>query len=108
MVIEAIPEKLEMKIDILAQIHNVAPPDYVIISNSFSLKTSQMIIKTEKNYRICNGQYYMPPEQVYYEVMSCGHTNLDIFPFLIEKTSIAGFQPVHAQADSTGLGFNRF
>jgi 3-hydroxyacyl-CoA dehydrogenase len=40
MVIEAIPEKLEMKIEILAQIHNVAPPDYVITSNSSSLKTS--------------------------------------------------------------------
>ncbi|KAJ6019056.1 hypothetical protein N7499_009789 [Penicillium canescens] len=98
---------LEMKIEILAQIHNVTPPVYVITSNSSSLESSQMIIKTEKNYRICNGQYYMPPEQVNYEVMSCGHTDLDIFPFWMEKASIAGFQPVHAQVDSTGFGFDR-
>lgn len=107
MVIEAVPEKLEMKIDILAEIDAIAPPDCVIASNSSSLRTSQMIVKTKKNYRICNGHYYMPPEQTYYEVMSCGETDPDIFPFLMEKAKSAGFQPVHAKVESTGLVFNR-
>ncbi|KAJ5749012.1 uncharacterized protein N7511_010708 [Penicillium nucicola] len=107
MVVEAVPEKLEMKIEVLAQIDKLAPPDCVIASNSSSLKTSQMIVNTEKNYRICNGHYYMPPEQIYYEVMSCGHTDPDIFPFLMDKAASAGFQPVHAKVDSTGLVFNR-
>ncbi|KAJ5950750.1 Dehydrogenase multihelical [Penicillium vulpinum] len=107
MVIEAIPEKLQMKIDILAQIDKLAPPDCVIASNSSSLRSSQMIVNTEKNYRICNGHYYMPPDQNYYEVMSCGHTDPEIFPFLMEKAAQAGFTPVHAKTDSTGLIFNR-
>ncbi|KAJ5095330.1 Dehydrogenase [Penicillium alfredii] len=89
MVIEAIPEKLDLKIELLAQIDQFAPPDCVIASNSSSLRTSQMIVKTEKNYRICNGHYYMPPEQTYYELIA------------------AGFQPAHAKVDSTGLIFNR-
>ncbi|KAJ5793586.1 hypothetical protein N7457_000185 [Penicillium paradoxum] len=107
MVIEAIPERLELKIELLAEIDKVAPPDCIIASNSSSLRTSQMISKTEKNYRICNGHYYMPPEQVYFEVMSCGYTDPDIFPFLMEKAESAGFKPVHAKVDSTGLVFNR-
>ncbi|KAJ5158499.1 Dehydrogenase multihelical [Penicillium coprophilum] len=107
MVIEAIPEKLQLKIDLLAKIDEIAPPDCVIASNSSSLRSSQMIVKTEKNYRICNGHYYMPPEQTYYEVMSCGHTDPNIFPFLMEKAAQAGFKPVHAKVDSTGLVFNR-
>ncbi|CAG7984639.1 unnamed protein product [Penicillium salamii] len=107
MVIEAVPEKLEMKIEILAEIDAIAPPDCIIASNSSSLRTSQMIVKTKKNYRICNGHYYMPPEQTYYEVMSCGQTDPDIFPFLMEKAASAGFQPVHAKVESTGLVFNR-
>jgi 3-hydroxyacyl-CoA dehydrogenase len=107
MVIEAVPEKLDLKIDILAQIDKLAPPDCIIASNSSSLRTSQMIAKTEKNYRICNGHYYMPPEQLYFEVMSCGETDPDIFPFLMEKAASAGFKPVHAKVESTGLVFNR-
>lgn len=107
MVIEAIPEKLDLKIELLAQIDKIAPPDCIIASNSSSLRTSQMITKTEKNYRICNGHYYMPPEQLYFELMSCGHTDPEIFPFLIEKAESAGFTPVHAKVESTGLVFNR-
>ena len=107
MVIEAVPEKLEMKIDILGQVDAIAPPDCIIASNSSSLRSSQMIVNTKKNYRICNGHYYMPPEQIYYEVMSCGETDPDIFPFLMEKAAGAGFKPVHAKVESTGLVFNR-
>ncbi|KAJ5674076.1 hypothetical protein N7462_009515 [Penicillium macrosclerotiorum] len=107
MVIEAVPEKLDMKIEILGQIDRLAPADCIIATNSSSLRSSQMLAQTEKNYRICNGHYYMPPEQTYYEVMSCGHTDPDIFPFLMEKATTAGFQPVHAKKESTGLVFNR-
>ncbi|KGO37016.1 Dehydrogenase, multihelical [Penicillium expansum] len=107
MVIEAIPEKLEMKIELMTELDKIAPDDCVIASNSSSLRSSQMIVNTKKNYRICNGHYYMPPEQTYFEVMSCGHTDPGIFPFLMEKATQAGFKPVHAQVDSTGLVFNR-
>ncbi|OOQ91142.1 putative 3-hydroxyacyl-CoA dehydrogenase [Penicillium brasilianum] len=107
MVIEAIPEVLELKTDILGQIDELAPPDCIVTTNSSSLRSSQMLAKTKGNYRICNGHYYMPPEQTYFEVMTCGYTDPDIFPFLMEKAATAGFKPVHAQTESTGLVFNR-
>lgn len=107
MVIEAVPEVLEMKIDILSQVDQLAPADCIITTNSSSLRSSQMLANTTKNYCICNGHYYMPPDQLYFEVMSCGYTDPDIFPFLMEKAAIAGFKPVHAQKESTGLVFNR-
>lgn len=107
MVIEAVPEKLELKIDIIAELDAIAPLDCVIATNSSSLRSSQMIVNTKNNFRICNGHYYMPPEQTYYEVMSCGETDPAVFPFLMEKAAEAGFQPVHAKVESTGLVFNR-
>ncbi|KAK5800086.1 hypothetical protein VI817_002298 [Penicillium citrinum] len=107
MVVEAVPEILELKIDILGQADKIAPPDCVVATNSSSLRSSQMLANTTNNYRICNGHYYMPPEQTYYEVMSCGETDPAIFPFLMEKAATAGFQPVHAKKESTGLVFNR-
>ncbi|KAJ5594772.1 uncharacterized protein N7459_000980 [Penicillium hispanicum] len=107
MVVEAVPEKLDLKIEIIGQADKLAPPDCVIASNSSSLRSSQMLAKAEKTYRICNSHYYMPPEQNYYEVMSCGDTDADIFPFLMEKAAAVGFKPVHAKKESTGLVFNR-
>lgn len=84
-VIEAVPEKLELKIDVMGQVDKIAPADCVVTTNSSSLRSSQMLVNTVKNYRICNGHYYMPPEQNFYEVMSCGHTDPAIFPFLMSK-----------------------
>lgn len=107
MTIEAVPEKLDLKIDIIGEIDRLAPPDCIIATNSSSLRSSQMLVKTMHNYRICNGHYYMPPDQLFYEVMSCGKTDPGIPPFLIEQATKAGFQPVHAQKESTGLVFNR-
>lgn len=107
MVVEAIPEILEMKIDIIGQADQLTLPDCIIATNSSSLRSSQMLANTKRNYRICNGHYYMPPDQLYFELMSCGYTDPDIFPFLMEKATIAGFKPVLAQKESTGLVFNR-
>ncbi|KAJ5918772.1 hypothetical protein N7454_009916 [Penicillium verhagenii] len=107
MVIEAVPEKLEMKIEILGYIDAAAPGDCVVTTNSSSLRSSQMLANTKHNYRICNGHYYMPPEQCFYEVMSCGQTDEEIPGFLMEKSKTAGFQPVQAKEESTGLVFNR-
>ncbi|CAI7613503.1 unnamed protein product [Penicillium pancosmium] len=101
MIIEAVPEKLDLKNEIMGQLDKLAPSDCVVTTNSSSLRSSQMLANTVNNYRICNGHYYMPPEQNYYEVMSCGHTDPAIFPFLMS------FRPVHAKQESTGLVFNR-
>ncbi|KAF3387225.1 3-hydroxybutyryl-CoA dehydrogenase [Penicillium rolfsii] len=107
MVVEAVPEILDMKIDILGQVDQLTKPDCIITSNSSSLRSSQMLAHTTRNYRICNAHYYMPPDQLYLELMSCGYTDPDIFPFLMEKATIAGFKPVHARKESTGYVFNR-
>lgn len=107
MVIEAVSEKLDLKISIMGQLDKLAPPACVIATNSSSLRSDQMLAETKRNYRICNGHYYMPPDQLYAESMSCGETDPDIFPFVMEKAAFAGFISVHAKKPSTGLAFNR-
>lgn len=107
MVVEAVPEKLELKIEILGRIDESSSADCVIATNSSSLRSDQMLANTTKNYRICNTHYYMPPEQLFVEIMSCGETDPDIFPFLVEQMSSAGFMPVHVKKISTGFAFNR-
>ena len=80
----------------MAELDELSPPDCIIASNSSSLRSRQMIVNTKNNYRICNVHYYMPPDQLYYKVMSCGYTDPEIFPFLMEKAAQAGLKPMHA------------
>jgi 3-hydroxyacyl-CoA dehydrogenase len=107
MIIETMQEILVLKIMLLGELHMIAPPDCILATNASSLRSSQMLAKTKNNYRILTGQTYMPPEQAFFEVMSCGYTDPDIFPFLTEKAATAGFRPVHAKKESTGLVANR-
>lgn len=107
MVIEAIPEKLDLKIDILGELDKLTREDCILATNSSSYKAGDMIKRVERRNRVCNTHYYIPPENTCVELMSCGHTDEAIFPFLIEETAAAGFNPIHVRKESSGLLFNR-
>lgn len=48
-VIEAVPEKLSLKIDTFAELEKLAPKDAILVSNSSSYKSSEMLDKVEKD-----------------------------------------------------------
>jgi 3-hydroxybutyryl-CoA dehydrogenase len=75
MVIEAVPERLEIKRDVFGQLDELADADAVLASNSSSIPTSQMIDKVKHPERVLNTHYQQPPEQNSVELMSCGKTD---------------------------------
>lgn len=107
MVIEAIPEILDLKIPLFTTLDAITQSDCILATNSSSYKSSEMIVNVTRKYRVCNSHYYIPPERNALEVMTCGHTDPAIFPFLMEQAKSVGFLPVHARIQSTGLIFNR-
>ncbi|ODM18390.1 hypothetical protein SI65_06261 [Aspergillus cristatus] len=111
LVIEAVPEKLALKIDTFAELATLAPKDCVLASNSSSYKTSEMLDKipaeAEARSRILNTHYYMPPGNMIVELMTNGHTSASIFPFLVERSKEAALVPYVARKESTGFIFNR-
>ncbi|EAW12128.1 3-hydroxyacyl-CoA dehydrogenase family protein [Aspergillus clavatus NRRL 1] len=107
MVIEAIPELLPLKIELFGQLDQLAPADCILATNSSSYKSREMLEKVARRARVCNAHYYMPPEQNHLEIMTCGFTDPAIISFLLEQAAAAGFVPVHAKVESTGLIFNR-
>ena len=62
--IEAVPEKLSLKIDTFAELEKLAPKDAILVSNSSSYKTSEMLdkVSAETKKRIINTHYMMPPD----------------------------------------------
>lgn len=110
LVIEAVPEKLPIKIDTFEQLEMLAPKDAILASNSSSYKSSEMLDKIksdETKARILNTHYYMPPGNNTVELMTDGFTDPKIIAFLAERQREAGTTPYVARKESTGFIFNR-
>ncbi|KAK1985880.1 3-hydroxyacyl-CoA dehydrogenase [Colletotrichum cereale] len=109
LVIEAVPEKIQLKIDVFAELEAAAPADAILASNSSSYRSSDMLGKVgdETKTRIMNTHYYTPPTNMVVELMTDGHTNPDYFPFMAERQREVGTRPFIARKESTGFIFNR-
>jgi 3-hydroxyacyl-CoA dehydrogenase len=103
-VVEAVPEKLELKISIFNELSLKAPKDCILGSNSSSYKSSMMLerVDRESKARVLNVHYTMPPTTRTVELMTSTFTNEAIFPFLVEHHERIGLLPAVARKESTG------
>jgi 3-hydroxybutyryl-CoA dehydrogenase len=107
MVVEAVPERLDVKREVFGQLDQLAEADAILASNSSSLPTSQMIEKVEHPERVLNTHYQQPPELNSVELMSCGRTDDRVIDALMEKVPEYGLKPFHVRRESDGFIFNR-
>ncbi|EFY95697.1 3-hydroxybutyryl-CoA dehydrogenase [Metarhizium robertsii] len=109
LVVEAVPEKLDLKISTFADLEKLTTQDAVLASNSSSYKSREMVgnLQRETRRRVLNMHYYMPPGNRIVELMTDGETDETIFPFLVDKLKETGMHPYVAHKESTGLIFNR-
>lgn len=107
MVIEALPEKLPLKIEVIGNLDAITDASTIIASNSSSYSTRLMLAKVKRPQRVVNTHYYMPPDRNGVEIMSCGHTDPAIIEKLMVETKRHGFIPFHVKKDSLGFIFNR-
>lgn len=114
MVIEALPEELDVKRSVLAEVEALVADDCILASNSSSFRTAEMLATSDKPgvkdaSRLLNTHHYIPPRNRMVELMSSGVTAEAIFPFLSAQMTSVGLRPMtlplHVQ--STGLVFNR-
>ena len=107
MVIEAVPERIDIKTELFCDLDRLAEPDAILCSNSSSIPTSQMIGKVEHPERVLNTHYQTPPDQNAVELMSCGKTDEGIIDALMEKIPQYGLVPFRVRRESDGFIFNR-
>jgi 3-hydroxybutyryl-CoA dehydrogenase len=107
MVIEAIPERVDLKREVLGQLDELAEPDAILASNSSSLPTSLLIDKVKRPERVLNTHYYQPPDQNAVELMSCGKTDESLIDALMDKFPQYGLVPFRVRRESDGFIFNR-
>ena len=107
LVVEAIPERLELKIQILGQLDELAPADAILASNSSSYASRMFLDKVHRPERVLNIHFYMPPKQNAVDIMSCGKTDRGVLDFVLETLPHFGLYPFEARRESTGFIFNR-
>ncbi|MFD8674796.1 3-hydroxyacyl-CoA dehydrogenase family protein [Streptomyces seoulensis] len=107
LVVEAVPERLELKRQVFADLDRLAEPDAILASNSSSYPTSRFIDHVSRPERVVNMHFYMPPAQAAVDLMSSGHTDRAVLDLLLEVLPGYGVFPFEAHRESTGFIFNR-
>ncbi|MGO8940623.1 MAG: 3-hydroxyacyl-CoA dehydrogenase family protein [Mycobacterium sp.] len=107
LVVEAVPEKLELKKQIFGQLDELAAADAILASNSSSYASRLFLGKVHHPERVLNIHFYMPPQQNAVDVMSCGETDRDVIDFVLATLPLFGLYPFEARKESTGFIFNR-
>jgi 3-hydroxybutyryl-CoA dehydrogenase len=107
LVIEAIPERLDLKRQVFGQLDELAPADAILASNSSSYASRMFVDKVDHPERVLNIHFYMPPKQNAVDVMSCGKTDRDVIDFVLTTLPHFGLYPFEARRESTGFIFNR-
>ncbi len=107
LVIEAVPERLELKRQVFGQLDELSPSDAIVASNSSSYASRMFLDKVHRPQRVLNIHFYTPPKQNAVDVMSCGKTDRGVIDFVMATLPRFGLYPFEAHRQSTGFIFNR-
>ena len=107
LVVESVPEKLEIKIPLWGEIDRVAPPDTIFATNSSSYPSRLMAENVRDKTRLCNMHFYMPPQFNALDLMSDGETDRGLLDTLLSVLPEFGVHPFEARKECTGFIFNR-
>jgi len=107
LVVESVPERVDVKVEVFGELDRVAPRDAILATNSSSLPSRLVIDKVEHPERVLNMHYQQPPELNAVELMSCGQTDPEVIDALMGKLPDYGLAPFRVRRESDGFIFNR-
>ncbi len=107
LVVESLPERIDLKREVFAELERTAPSDAVLASNSSSYATSELLEAVTTGERVLNMHFFMPPRIRAVELMSSGRTDRAVLDRLLAVLPTYGLTPFEAKAQSTGFIYNR-
>ena len=107
LVVEAVPERLDIKIPLWGRIDEAAPADTIFTTNSSSYASRLMAENVRDKSRLCNMHFYMPPRANAVDLMSDGETDRGLLDTLLTVLPEFDIHPFEARKESTGFIFNR-
>ena len=107
LVVEAVPEKLDIKRPLFGKLDRIADADAVLATNSSSYASRMIVDDVKHRARVFNMHFAMPPTSMGVELMSDGETSEGLLDEVADYLRRFGLVPFIAHAESTGFIFNR-
>ena len=107
-VVEVVPEKMEIKKDVYGEVVEYAPEEAVFVTNTSSLSVTELSEVTDRPERFCGMHFFNPPVRMdLVEVISGEHTSEDTLELIEDLAESMGKTPVRVRKDSPGFIVNR-
>ncbi|MHA1458277.1 MAG: 3-hydroxyacyl-CoA dehydrogenase family protein [Promethearchaeota archaeon] len=108
LVIEAVPENLELKKKIFSQIDNIAPAHAIIGTNSSSYPVSKIESAVKRKDKVLNLHFYPPiPTRPMVDIMRGSETSEETFEIGKEWIKNIKCEPLVVNKECLGFVFNR-
>ncbi len=107
-VIEAVPEKMEIKKDVYGDVEAYAPEDAIFATNTSSLSITELSEVTERPGQFCGMHFFNPPVRMpLVEVISGEHSDDETLDAIEALAEAFDKTPVRVRKDSPGFIVNR-
>ncbi|AHF99098.1 3-hydroxyacyl-CoA dehydrogenase [Halostagnicola larsenii XH-48] len=107
-VIEAVPEKMEIKKDVYGDLEAVAPDEAIFATNTSSLSITELSEVTDRPERFCGMHFFNPPVRMpLVEVITGEHTDESVLEVTEALAEDFGKSPVRVHKDAPGFIVNR-
>jgi 3-hydroxybutyryl-CoA dehydrogenase len=107
LVVEAVPEEVELKTNVFGDLDRLTAPDVLLCSNASALASSRFVGRVQHRGRVLNTHFQMPPLHNAVELMSCGETDPAAIDALMAKLPQYGLVPFRVRRESDGFILNR-
>jgi len=106
LVIESLPEDLELKRRVFAELDARCPVEVVLASNSSSLRISRIETGVKHRQRVCNLHFFQRPSPII-EIMGGSATTPATLERVREFAASLGLRPIVLRRESMGFLYNR-
>jgi len=107
-VIEAVPEQMEIKKDVYTELEEAAPDHAIFATNTSSLSITDLAEFTERPERFCGMHFFNPPVRMQLvEVISGAESAEETLSVVEDLAEDLGKTPVRVHKDSPGFIVNR-
>jgi 3-hydroxybutyryl-CoA dehydrogenase len=108
LIIEAVPEKVELKKNVFTEVDRHAKPEAIIVSNTSSISITELASATHRPERVCGMHFFNPPQLMkLIEIIRGAKTSDETVNVIVDVSKRMGKEPVIVKKDSPGFIVNR-
>jgi len=107
-VIEAVPERMDIKKDVYGDLEAYAPDEAIFATNTSSLSITDLSEVTERPEQFCGMHFFNPPVRMQLvEIITGAHTSEETLAAIEQLAEAFDKSPVRVRKDSPGFIVNR-